>query len=345
MTPLAAELAARIRRDGPLRYGEFVDAALYDPEHGFYMTGGRAGRRGDFLTSPEVGPLFGAVLARALAASWDESGRPDSYTVVEVGAGPGTLARSVLSASDGAWGAALRYVTVEPSAAQRAGHPDAVEARETMPEGPIVGAVLANELLDNVPFDLIEAGAGGWHEVLVGTDPDGALVELRGAPVDDPGLPDPETVPAGARMPVQDAAAGFVRDALAALDTGMVLIVDYAAATGDFLARPWTDWVRTYRAHGRGGHPLEAPGTQDITCEVAVEQLRRVAEPAELTTQAAFLRRHGIDEMVEEGGAAWRAGAGIGDLAALKARSRVREAEALCAAGGLGDFAVMRWVR
>ncbi len=62
---LADRLRARIRADGPITVGAFVEAALYDTDDGFYATGGRAGRRGDFLTAPEVGPLFGAVIARA----------------------------------------------------------------------------------------------------------------------------------------------------------------------------------------------------------------------------------------------------------------------------------------
>ena len=76
-----------------------MEAALYDPEDGFYASGGSAGRRGDFLTAPEVGPLYGAVLARALDTWWAELGRPDPFVVVEAGAGPGTLARSVLAAA------------------------------------------------------------------------------------------------------------------------------------------------------------------------------------------------------------------------------------------------------
>ena len=74
MNPLGAALAARVRTEGPLGYEAFVDAALYAPGLGFYETGGRAGRRGAFLTSPEVGPLFGAVVARALIArTWAEA--------------------------------------------------------------------------------------------------------------------------------------------------------------------------------------------------------------------------------------------------------------------------------
>ena len=76
-----------------------MELALYGAE-GFYTKadGGSAGRRGDFITSPEVGPLFGAVIARYLDAEWKRIGRPDVFTVVDAGAGPGTLARSVLAA-------------------------------------------------------------------------------------------------------------------------------------------------------------------------------------------------------------------------------------------------------
>ena len=85
---------------GAIPFVEFMDLALYGPS-GFY-TGprapGGAGRRGDFLTSPEVGPLFGAVVARFLDAEWERLDRPNPFTVVDAGAGPGTLARAVLAA-------------------------------------------------------------------------------------------------------------------------------------------------------------------------------------------------------------------------------------------------------
>jgi SAM-dependent MidA family methyltransferase len=91
---LAARLARELAGSGRLTFAEYVESALYDPDDGFYATGGRAGR-GDFLTSPEVGPLFGALVGRALDAVWGALGRPDPFVVVEVGAGPGTLARTV----------------------------------------------------------------------------------------------------------------------------------------------------------------------------------------------------------------------------------------------------------
>src|SRR4051794_24804671 len=113
-TPIADLVAERARRFGPLPFDEVVELALYDPEHGFYSSGGEAGRGGHFLTSPEVGPLFGAALAMALDAWWRHLGEPDPYVVVEAGAGTGTLAKGVLEAAP-ACSAALRYVLVERS--------------------------------------------------------------------------------------------------------------------------------------------------------------------------------------------------------------------------------------
>ncbi len=98
--PRAAELilpsiVERIHRGGPIRFGAFMDLALYGPQ-GFFARGGGAGRSGqDFITSPEVGPLFGVCVARALAAEWERLGEPDPFLVVEAGAGNGRLAREV----------------------------------------------------------------------------------------------------------------------------------------------------------------------------------------------------------------------------------------------------------
>jgi SAM-dependent MidA family methyltransferase len=143
--------AAIVAADGPIPFNQFMQLALYG-DAGFYTTTGQAGRRGgDFITSPEVGSLFGTVIAGYLDDCWEKLGSPSRFDVVECGAGPGTLARSILAAKPQCMDV-LRYVAVEVSAAQRALHPDNIESRETMPEGPITGVILANELLDNLPL-------------------------------------------------------------------------------------------------------------------------------------------------------------------------------------------------
>ena len=104
------------------------------------------------------------------------------------------------------------------------------------------------------------------------------------------------------------------------------------------------EWLRTYSSHARGGMPLDRPGSQDITVEVPIDQLARARTPDRVTSQAEFLARHGVDELVEEGRREWDERAATGDLAALRARSRVREAEALRDLSGLGAFSVVEWV-
>jgi len=310
------------------RFDEYVDRCLYDPDDGFYATRGEAGgARGDFVTSPEVGPLFGAVIARYLDSVWDDLGRPDSFTVVEAAAGRGALAKAVLDASPRC-DHSLAYVTVERSArlrdAQRELLGDRVTVGSALPERADV--VLANELLDNLAFRLLVRTDDGWADVVVD---DGA--PALGPAAADVQLPD---APVGTRLPFCEQA----RDWVASCRALRVLVVDYGVrTTAELIGR---DWLRTYRGHERGGDPFEAPGRTDITCDVPFDQL---PAGATITTQADFLRTHGIDELVEDGRRIWADRAHLGDLAAIRARSRVREAEALLDPDGLGAFLVAEW--
>jgi SAM-dependent MidA family methyltransferase len=368
-------VAERVARFGSLRFDEFVELALYHQPDGFFAGGGGAGRAGaDFLTSPEVGPLFGAVVANYLDAVWVDLGRPDPFVVVEAAAGRGALAIAVLAAAPEC-ARALRYVLVERSEVLRARQsehlplgapfeilgpsvdpedpvPSPTEGTgpllcslEELPSEPVDGVVLANELLDNVPFRLFERVAGTWHEVRVTLDGD-QLVELLVVAEADVtarlSALAPDAVD-GARVPLQQGAVDWLADALGVVRDGAVLVVDYADTTPSLAARPQAEWLRTYVHHGRGDGPLEQPGRQDVTCEVAVDQLARLRAPSSSTTQADWLRQHGIESLVDDGRRRWEAGAATGDLAALAGRSRVREAEALTDPSGLGAFTVLEW--
>jgi SAM-dependent MidA family methyltransferase len=344
---------------GLLRFDEFVEHALYDPGLGFYSRAGGPSGRSDFLTSPGAGPLFGAVLARALDAWWRDLGAPDPFHVIEAGAGDGTLAKSVLAAGPACL-ASLHYVAVERSEALRRLHPVEVKSLAEMPAGVRDGVVIANELLDNLPFRLLErppertgdsslgysqssVTSPGWGEVCV----DEELQEILA-----PASPDVAAeasqlapdAPPGARIPLQHQAADWLRAALAPLRHGRVVVIDYASATPDLASRPWTEWVRTYRANGPGALPLEDVGLQDITCEVALDQLTAVRTPDHDQSQAAFLRAHGIDELADAARRKWQARAHVGDLTALKEKSRITEAAALTDPSGLGAFRVVEWV-
>jgi SAM-dependent MidA family methyltransferase len=251
-----------------------------------------------------------------------------------------------------------------------------VTALEELPAGPALGLIVANELADNLPFRIVERTAGGWNEIRVaegpvtasverpspyppgGEDPSGEPEPARGAPVfaelalpADDGLAaladrliEGHDIPVGARLPVPTALVEWLRSAAATLRRGVIVVIDYAAPVEELAARGQAGWLRTYRAHRRGGSPLDAPGSQDITGDVPLEGLRRAATAVGLsvlteTTQAEWLRGLGVDELVEEARAAWH-GRAATDLAAIAARSRVQEADALLDPAGLGAHRV-----
>ena len=344
----AADVRAAIAGDA-IGFDRFVEIALYG-DHGFYQQpdGSRgAGRRGDFITSAEVGPLFGAVIARFITTEWERLGAPGTMTVIDAGAGPGTLARSVLRYLPDPVAERVRYVAVEVSSSQRQRHPDgivSVASLEEVPDrlgGPVgPGVVVANELLDNLPFRLA-VHDGAWREAFVVDSGDGTFAEVLSAPFDPVPAVLPERPAHGARAPLLDAARTWVDTARQMLGCGTVLVADYAVATTAELAgRPLREWLRTYRGHERGAHPLREPGTQDITCEVALDQL---AAPYAVCAQREWLQRWGIDELVEEGRAYWDQHRSHPDLDAMRMRSRISEAEALIDPGGLGGFSILEW--
>ena len=153
--------------------------------------------------------------------------------------------------------------------------------------------VLANELLDNLPVRIVERTVEGWAEVGVGPALRGALAAVHLSPAR------AEIDPARDPVALQEAAARWVRDALDVAPR--VVVFDYMTTTEEMAARSWTDWLRTYRGHERGGSPLGDLGGQDITCEVALDQLAAVRPPTQVRDQRTFLAPHGVDGLVDEG--------------------------------------------
>ncbi len=331
----------------------WIEAALYDPTHGFYMSGGQAGRRGDFLTAPEVGPLFGAVIARAVDSWWTAAGEPDGFAVYEVGAGPGTLARAVMRAWPAcAEAGALEWWAIEVSPMQRAGHPvhELVRSAPNLHEaraaaGGARGVVLANELLDNIPFDIAQLTDAGWLPLVVCNEPHGGF-GVR------PGEPDPEIdavldtlapeATVGATIPWQARARAWINDVISCDTTLRVVAFDYGGTTSDLLARG-SGWLRTHSDHSGEADWLDGPGGHDITADVDLNQMQLDHVARTIVSQADFLIEHGIRELVAEGRRVWAERAHIGDLTALAARSRVGESEALCDPDGMGSFHVVEW--
>lgn len=303
------------------RFDAYVERCLYDPVSGFYASGrGAAGRRrGDFITSPEVGPLFGAVLANAIDTWWAELGQPDPLVVIDAGSGPGTLLRTIERANP-VCGRALTMLGVD---------------RATGVELPadLTGAVvIANELLDNIGFRQLVASGGRWLDVYIASDGSEALVDdgadLALEPVD------------GFRVPLLSDAAAWVEEVMGRGAERLVAF-DYGVTTTAELAERG-GWLRTYRDHRREADPYLEPGEWDITCDVAFDQL---PPPSRLRTQTEFLTEHGIDDLVALGSDYWSEHSHQPDLEAILMRSRSVEVEALMDPVGLGGWLCAEWTR
>ena len=311
------------------RFDHYMNRCLYAEGAGFYSTGGAAGRRGDFITSPEVGPLFGVMVARLIDSWWDDLGQPEQLGVFDVGTGPGTLLRSLKAATPrccDAW----TLIGVDRANAQ---------ASKSLPKDLSGSIVIANELLDNMAFRVVERRAKDeWFEVFVaaGSGMSQSVHEERLVAIEDPNLG--VDVPVGCRVPWHQEASAWVDGVLAA-GAAKVLVFDYGAPTTAELATRG-GWLRTYAGHMRGSDPYQTPGSCDITTDVGFDQFR---PPAVLTTQAELLQDLGLSELVDEGKAFWEANAGSPNLEAMKMRSRVSEAEALSDPDGLGSWQVAIW--
>lgn len=359
MTPLEEKLIGRIADRGPITFADYMEAALYDPDHGYYSAGPpRTGRGGHYVTSPELDAGFGALWAEAVADVWHRCGRPRAFVVAEIGGGEGGFAAALLAAVTGPLAAALRYVLVEPRPAlasrQRArlgDRPDVTWVRDASAAGP-AGFVFANEVLDNVPVRIVEASGGDLVEIRVGVR-DGRLAEV---PVPAPAVLRLELARLGvelgdgARFEIAIAARALVAAAAAAVGNGAVVLVDYGDEAAG-LAERAAGTLASYSQSGADGDVLGRPGERDITSHANWTTVRAALVATGHTAlgpvpQRAVLQGLGLADLDRrlraEHRAAVAAGAGAAAVAAL---SRRHALAALADPGGLGGLGVMAGVR
>jgi SAM-dependent MidA family methyltransferase len=292
---LKERLIERIRREGPLTFAAFMEASLYDEEAGFYArAAGRepVGESGHFVTSPHVSPAFGDLLARQLAETWDLLGKPKPYSVIELGAGDGTLASQILAAVQAVpeLAGALRYVAVERNSRAigglRARGLEAAPSLEAV--GRITGCIIANELMDNLPFHRLRERQGSVVEVFVGVE-NGRLTELEAEPTAEALAAIREPVRSEEEVPVSPAAVEVVRSIAAVLDPGYAFLFDYG-----FLAGGAASAVHAYRDHQVLADVLEEPGSRDVTVGVDFAALAAEADRSGLQVWGPLSQREAL---------------------------------------------------
>lgn len=310
----------RIREGGPLTVAEFMEVALYHPEHGYYARAAqRSGRGGDFFTSVDVSPLFGELIAVQLEEMWRLLGA-GAFDLVEAGAGNGRLANDVLDAAARHFPAFynnLRLTLVERSAEARAAQRSTlgahaerfVESRADLPSK-VRGVVFANELLDAFPVHVVVMKPDGPREIFV-AERDGALVEAQGTLTGDARaeLSQLEApISSGVRAEVSPGARAWIGRAAAAIERGFLLLIDYGHEARELHSPTHqSGTLMAYRAHTAGAvRWLDEPGESDLTSHVNLTAVRQAAEAAGLHTlgmvdQTYFLLALGLAERLETG--------------------------------------------
>jgi len=316
-----------------------MDEALYGPG-GFY-TGTPIGSEGDFVTSPHVHPVFSRLVGIALEELWGALGRPLPFRLVEVGAGDGTLA-SELVAGFARGGIDVEYTAVELGAEARgrlAAITPHVATRLTEVERLDLGVLIANELLDSLPFRRVRRRGDALEEIRVGLDGDRLLeVEVPGDVELTAIAPD---LADGAEAVIPTGAFAFVDQLAGTLGRGYALLIDYGSNG------PQAGQVHGYRGHRVVEDVLADPGSTDVTAGVDLRSLADRATAAGLVSlgtvsQEAALRTLGFDEWMRDElthqGDLLKAGLGSAATRTWDGRNRARM---LVQPSGLGR---LRWL-
>lgn len=344
----------------------YMDWALHDPEHGAYGSGRlQVGPRGDFATSPSLGPDFAALLAPQIAQWLQQQPGDGPLALVETGPGEGQLALQLAEALVAGWpelAARTTLVLVEPNAgmAQRqrrllaaAPLPCRWLSFAELAAAPVVGVMLAHEVLDALAVERIAWDGALWRQQVVALheDPD-APPSLRlapGEPLEPQALAPLE--PLGLLQPGQQRAAGFatelhpglapwLADAATALAAGQLLVIDYAHEAWRYYGPQRSNGtLMAYRQQQASDDPLQQPGHWDLTAHLCLESLQAAAEasgwmPIGQRRQGEALLALGLAERLH----------GLQQSAAGSLPELLRRREALLRLvdpSALGDF---RWI-
>lgn len=316
---LVERIRDEIRRAGPMPFARFMELALYAPDGGYYRAdGARPGREGDFITAPELHPIFGATLATAIEEIWRRMGAPAPFVVRELGAGTGALAVAILDGLQTARSPLLESIVYEPVevderrlegfAGRLAAHDHG--DRHRAPGAPIVGIVLGNEVLDALPVHRVRRRGKALREIAVDVGPDGRFVEVEIAP----STPAVATYLENAGIELVDGQTAefalglerWIADVVAHLTRGVLLLIDYGAPANELYdpIRRRDGTLRAYVRHQVHDDPYRHVGRQDLTAHVDVTAVERAAHAAGLatigiTTQAEALMGLGIEARLQ----------------------------------------------
>jgi SAM-dependent MidA family methyltransferase len=326
---LVAAISSEITRNGPIPFVRFMELALYHPIYGYYMRQSdgveheRIGWSGDFYTSSDVHPILGRAIAGQVRQMDEVLGCPAPFTIVEMGAGKGLLARDCLAAiheDQGDFASRVRYVLIERSPVMRnlqrqnltpwLGKPGLVTWIDSLdglgPQG-VTGLFLSNELIDAFPVHRVQVKDGRTEELYVDYRDDRFVECLK--PLSTAALAHYlqrlNTVwPEGYRTEVNLLAVDWMEQVGRRMDRGFVLTVDYGHTAQDLYGSDRKDGTfLCYFRQQANDDPFIRVGEQDMTAHVDFSSLVSVGETQGLhvtgfTNQMSFLMGLGAEEMI-----------------------------------------------
>ena len=299
----------KIQQEGPMSFRDFMEMALYYPELGYYnATQDRIGVKGDFYTSSTLSPVFGAMIGRQLEQMWDLLGR-DAFTVVEYGAGTGSLCNSILDylKNNEQLYSKLNYCIIEKSPAMREKEKTNLSKKVSWYDSildlpPISGCILSNELVDNFSVhqvvmeeELMEVFVDyreGFVELLKPASPalTDYLVELN------------VQLPKGFRTEINLEATKWIQEIATSLKQGYVITIDYGGQSSELYRESRsTGTLVCFNKHQVYDHPYLNIGAQDITAHVNFSALihwglKEGLACCGITNQGHFLTALGFSE-------------------------------------------------
>ncbi|MGJ8644354.1 MAG: class I SAM-dependent methyltransferase [Luteolibacter sp.] len=307
---LREKIVSEIEHRGDLAFPDYLNIALYEPNQGYYARGNtQVGRGGDFYTSVSVGPLFGRLIARRFANWWEENGAPEAWRIVEIGAHDGKLAADILSCLrenfPDAW-KSLEYAISEPQQLLREAQHERLSnlavnlniasSMSQIATKSLPGIAFGNEILDALPFHLVEMDSGKWQELHVSnnftfTNKDIEVGSPLALALDKIGTDFPQ----GYRTEIRTNFQSFLNELSACIQSGLLLFIDYGFAEPEYYERTRAaGTLRTFSKHKAGEDPLERPGEIDITAHVDFTDLATVANtigysPTAFSNQGSYL--------------------------------------------------------
>jgi SAM-dependent MidA family methyltransferase len=299
---------------GWVSFSRYMELALYAPGLGYYTAGAhKFGEAGDFITAPELSPLFGRTMARQVAEIMAGS----SSCILELGAGSGKLAADILSELEKIGHLPDRYTILEVSADLRARQQLLLKQRlpqlfnrihwlDTLPEN-FSGAIVANEVLDALPVHMVQWQDSTWHEMGVVQSDSGFAWQARE-------ITDPELLQLAQQVQVSDnyvseiclAARGLVNSLASRMTQGVMIFIDYGFGVREYYhPQRSSGTLMCHYRHRAHDNPFFLPGLQDITAHVNFTDIAEVGIEAGLellgyTNQAFFLINCGITELLNE---------------------------------------------